>query len=463
MFVAAPLPTAARRRNPIPVSVRRRELPGTGTRLTRYRGGTYSSTVETVTFIDGSTARTDLIRLNPDVSAYSLDFAASAPTHPTAYRTDGFSALPKPRTRAVETEVDWILSNSFPTVGTAELSRRLRAAGYCDTAANIAEHEAIAATQAAIWFFTNGLQLDNRPLNVPKHVVHEAQSMTFEFDGAPQLGGYSIEAQARATMALQKSVDGRSWQDVAASAVRAPGAGRFRKAFGVGATTSQTHLGGRDVGYRFYRLVVTEGSLDDIEVGFWLQGARHYRNADRIVQLYNYLLAGARWTARRTSAPELSTAAATVTAGRVGPLRLHADRSAVLTTDTALLVDADGIPVTEVQPGGQFWVQPYLGAGAATVTATLTGPGGRVVTAITDDSTLTPVALTRPVPTVVEFELRWHSHGRVGGLEDPAAVGLVLGPDHVHHGVDQRQVGERLREVAQVPAGVRLDLLGVQM
>ena len=30
-------------------------------------------------------------------------------------------------------------------------------------------------------------------------------------------------------------------------------------------------------------------------------------------------------------------------------------------------------------------------------------------------------------------------------------------------GVDQRQVGERLREVAQVPSGARLDLLGVQM
>ena len=40
---------------------------------------------------------------------------------------------------------------------------------------------------------------------------------------------------------------------------------------------------------------------------------------------------------------------------------------------------------------------------------------------------------------------------------------LLVGADHVHHGVDQRQVGERLREVAQVPAAARVDLLRVQV
>ncbi|MGO9692889.1 MAG: TQXA domain-containing protein, partial [Mycobacterium sp.] len=33
------------------------------TRMTRYRGGTYSHTVDTIVFADGSSARTDLIRL----------------------------------------------------------------------------------------------------------------------------------------------------------------------------------------------------------------------------------------------------------------------------------------------------------------------------------------------------------------------------------------------------------------
>ena len=37
-----------------------------------------------------------------------------------------------------------------------------------------------------------------------------------------------------------------------------------------------------------------------------------------------------------------------------------------------------------------------------------------------------------------------------------------VGTDHVHDGVDQRQMRERLREVAEVTAGTRIDLLGVE-
>ena len=39
---------------------------------------------------------------------------------------------------------------------------------------------------------------------------------------------------------------------------------------------------------------------------------------------------------------------------------------------------------------------------------------------------------------------------------------LLLGPDDVQDCIDQRQVGECLREVAQVAAGERIDLLGEQ-
>src|SRR3981189_2319798 len=38
-----------------------------------------------------------------------------------------------------------------------------------------------------------------------------------------------------------------------------------------------------------------------------------------------------------------------------------------------------------------------------------------------------------------------------------------LGVDHMHHGVDQRQVGKRLREIAEVPAAARVDLLGIEL
>ena len=44
-----------------------------------------------------------------------------------------------------------------------------------------------------------------------------------------------------------------------------------------------------------------------------------------------------------------------------------------------------------------------------------------------------------------------------------AVVVLALQPDHVQHRVDQGQVGEGLREVAQVLAGVGVDLLAVQV
>ena len=104
--------------------------------------------------------------------------------------------MPNLRTRAHEAEVDWILRNSFPALSPAELSRRLRAAGYPLGAGNIAEHEAIAATQAAIWHFTNDLNLDNRPLNVPVAERRTANG-TLRVRGEPQLGGYSVELASR--------------------------------------------------------------------------------------------------------------------------------------------------------------------------------------------------------------------------------------------------------------------------
>ena len=43
------------------------------------------------------------------------------------------------------------------------------------------------------------------------------------------------------------------------------------------------------------------------------------------------------------------------------------------------------------------------------------------------------------------------------------ARGMALGADDVHDGVDQRQVRKRLREVPEVPARHRIDLLGVEL
>lgn len=57
----------------------------------------------------------------------------------------------------------------------------------------------------------------------------------------------------------------------------------------------------------------------------------------------------------------------------------------------------------------------------------------------------------------------WALHRRIRRLKYAGAVGLFFGADDMHHGVDQREVGERLWEVAQVTPGSRLDLLCVQV
>jgi TQXA domain-containing protein len=401
-----------------PVAVRRREVVGRGelSRLTRYRGGTYSHTVGTLVFTDGAVARTDLIRLNPNVEAYSLDFGGVAPTRPSHYRADTWLAVPNLRARAREPEVDWILRNSFPAIGTAELSNRLRAAGYPLAASNIAEHEAIAATQAAIWFLTNDMELDNRPRNVPVTVRQGPNAIAFEFDDAYQLGGYTVEVTSKTpgVLRLQKSIDGSAWRDVASSGLTVAGPGHYRKALGSGSTLSR-HLPGREAqGYRHYRLV---GGAEVGEVSFWLEGTSHYRNPDRVVHLYEHLLAGARRARRQAVAPELSAVDATVDGGLVGPLRLHANQAAALVISGGSLLDADGVELRTCEPGGEFYVRPNPGVHSATVTATVParadGFGGRVITGVAHDDAnrrLTPVALAVPAPLVVDFHLEWTRH-----------------------------------------------------
>ena len=141
---------------------------GDVTRMTRYRGGTYSHTVDTIVFTDGIVGahRPDPAQPQHRGLLAGLHRSSRRPAValPGGDLVGGAEpARPRPRGRG---RLD-SAAIRFPSLGTAELSRRLRAAGYPLGAANISDHEAIAATQAAIWHFTNGLELDNRPLNVP--------------------------------------------------------------------------------------------------------------------------------------------------------------------------------------------------------------------------------------------------------------------------------------------------------
>ena len=394
------------------------------THMTRYRGGTYSHTVDKVVFTDGSWARTDLIRLNPNVHAYSLDFTGIAPHHPSRYQPGTWSELPHLRASGQEAEVDWILRHSFPLLSTAELSRRVRQAGYPMGPANISEHEAIAATQAAIWYLTNGLALDTRPLNVPV-AVHRAGGpvITFEFDGEPQLGGYSVWTASDATVLvrLQKSANGVVWQDVSGSLLTTgTREGRYQRTLGEGSTLSTSSHGRGGRGYRYYRLIATSetgetGTPRIDRVSFWLTGTRHYRNADKVVHLYNYLLAGARKAVgeayEEADEPMLIDARAAADSVLIGPFQVATPLMLSASGDHQL-VDADGFSISgTVEPGTDFYLRRAPGTSAATLTATTPRDlHGRVLTGVALDGAaqrFTPVALAIPTEMAIEFDIRW--------------------------------------------------------
>jgi len=388
--------------------------------MTRYRGGTYSHTVDRIVFADGTTARTDLIRLNPNLDAYSLDFTGIAPHLPSRYRLGTWSALPHLRGRGREAQIGWILRHSFPITTTAELSRRLRAAGYPLGAANISEHEAIAATQAAIWYFTNGMALDTQPLNVPVTVKRgPGPVITFEFDGQPQLGGYSVWTTSAdpVSLRLQKSANGVEWHDVSGSQLTTDPAnsvsGRYQRALGVGSTVSSSSHGRRGRGFRFYRLITgTQNAAPRIgHVAFWLTGTRHYRNADRVVHLYHYLLAGASAALRDAGEPRLVTTRAVAQPGLVGPFQVRIPLS-FKATDAHTLVDADGAAIDgTLQPGSDFYVRPVPGTTTTTLTATTPHTiAGRVLTGVALEGApqrFTPVALAIPADVAIHFDIRW--------------------------------------------------------
>lgn len=389
-------------------------------RMTRYRGGTYSHTVDTISFTDGSTARTDLIRLNPNIPAYSLDFTGISPVRPSRYAADDWAAVPHLQARAHESEVDWILRNSYPTQSTVTLSDRLRAAGYPLGTRNIAEHEAIAGTQAAIWHLTNGLELDTRPLDTPLRVTAEILGVRIEFEGERQLGGFTaqVSARAAATLKLQKSVDGENWDDVAASTVAvAAGDARVSKSLGVGATVSHSRHGRGGGGHRHYRLVV-DGEAAVSDLGFRLDGSARYRNAESVVYLYEYLLAGARAAREAAVTPSLTSDDAILDGDLLGPFALVTASSATVTAPEGhfVLHGADAGSGALLQPGEKFHVRVAPHSDAVTLTVEVPGEpdgfGGRVLTGVVRDEVdgrYTPLALAVPTHTVVEFDVEWGS------------------------------------------------------
>lgn len=297
---------------------------GLPARLNRYLGGLCSPTIQMIQLTNGRRVRTDLVRLNPTVDAYSLDLDGIAPTPVSHYRPSRQSDT---GTRPADPALARILAGSFPLVPLGELSRRVRAEGYPLVEADLREHEAIAATQAALWHFTNGVDLDVRPRSTPVRLsagssdgtrtdlapsaptwagsVSAARPIYVDvtFDGRPQLGSYraglvTTGGHSPLTLGLERSSDGLTWQPVTGSersVAPTPGSGAQHTdvdvILGLGATLAD----GAGQGFRAYRLVLATTSAEPVPVGleslsFTLTATPTYVNPEGVVHLYRYLL-----------------------------------------------------------------------------------------------------------------------------------------------------------------------------
>ncbi len=367
--------------------------------LSRYLGGTFSPTTQMIRLADGREARTDLIRLNPDVDGYSLDLEGHVPTAVSRYRTvRAGDALASDDPRLAV-----ILAHSYPWVDLATLSRRLRDAGFPLGHADLRAHEAIAATQAAVWHVTNGVDLDVRPGHVPNrllarrpagppdHVdpaeprwvgrIGSGRPLVLEarFDGRPQLGSYHLTLgsgeAAAVSVHLERSSARAGWLPVPSSAATVTLAGgvarpsRVDVVLGVGATLAD----GSGGGYRAYRLVIeVAGRPRRLAVEgptFTLSGTPTYANPERVVHLYRHLVASAlpdRGGSTTLSAVRLTRPASAVLAGPgwSGPYfltGLPAEATARVETagaPGAQLVDVAGRPLAgHLDPDQPFFVR----------------------------------------------------------------------------------------------------------
>lgn len=280
---------------PVPVVAPQeiRSEPG----LSRVRGGTYSSTVAKIVFTDGQSALTDLIRLNPGVDSYSLDFTGASPRQIAHYAPSTWPAAHPASERTHERAVARILAVSYPFVPLSKVRARLAAEGFAG-AAELRPHEAIAATQAAIWHLTNDLHLDTREIAAPakqsrRHRADQS-TITLTLTQPLELRSYEVTvvSPGPVTVRLERSTDGRTWEPVATSVVRAADGGTLAKPLGVGVTVSHTD-NARTVGFQHYRCVAQpEGDhrvrLSDVSLH--PVAASPYRNPSRIVALYEHLI-----------------------------------------------------------------------------------------------------------------------------------------------------------------------------
>ncbi|WP_372663405.1 thioester domain-containing protein [Amycolatopsis kentuckyensis] len=126
-----------------------------GYRLNLGRGGDYIAELFEMKLSNGSTLKLYCVQitvgLRTDVDMVERPWSK----YPT-----------KPKTSFNENnaKINWVLHNGYPGVGLDALGKALKKAGV-ETHDGISEREAIAATQAAVWHFSDGVNLDaTKPL-----------------------------------------------------------------------------------------------------------------------------------------------------------------------------------------------------------------------------------------------------------------------------------------------------------
>lgn len=356
----------------------------TRTSLTRHRGGIFSPTVGRIHTSEGA-LRTDLVRLSPDVDAYSLDAHAESPRDLAHYRVTPWEQAAPDSLRDLEKAVVWILVNSYPTLDTSTLSDRLRRAGHDIGAGDIPIHEAIAATQAALWSVSSGILPDRGDAEAIAEAVRRARIaphgtlagpaapllIPLHVPSAPRVGGYRLAVSAddvAIDTRLERSTDGVAWTEVPTSrAIDRGGSGMrvIRKGLGVGATISGA-ASGVARGYPHYRLRVTPAvgtrvRVHDVDLD--LIGCAGRANSRRLLALYDHLREGAIRAEHAAASPLIGPRSALSLDDRplgpflINPTRVRAARvSATVAGLTVPVVDAHGRDLAHPIPGSEFFV-----------------------------------------------------------------------------------------------------------
>ncbi|CAL9441487.1 hypothetical protein SUDANB121_02270 [Nocardiopsis dassonvillei] len=151
--------------------------------------GTYVNNAENGTRVkmDGGTASTSLFNLKLDdgtvLTTYCIDFRTSIVSQ-AKYVEDEWANYPGKGDFAEPAKVHWILQNSYPNVGAEELGAAAGVEG-------LSKGDALGATQAAIWHFSNGMDLagDNAEAvkKVYEYLVGNAEDLPQTSEPTPTL------------------------------------------------------------------------------------------------------------------------------------------------------------------------------------------------------------------------------------------------------------------------------------